>query len=77
MMVNVSRFVFIQGSVRDFISVYIKKVKDAVKANYAMPDDFSCKNEFMAELERVFDEEFSNCGFNWISVKRSLYKNRQ
>ena len=39
MMVNVSRFVAVQGTVRDFISVTVKKLKEAIKANYGLPDN--------------------------------------
>lgn len=38
MMVNVSRFVDVQKLVRDLISIYEKKLREAVKANYAMPE---------------------------------------
>jgi hypothetical protein len=72
MMVNVSRFVNIQQGVRNFISVYEKKLKDAVKANYAMPESVSSKNAYMADLKGVFEGDFSHCGFSWAEIKAEL-----
>ncbi|TIL42320.1 Z1 domain-containing protein [Mesorhizobium sp.] len=73
MMINVSRFVSVQKTVRDIISVYEKKVREAVKANYAMPEDISSKNAHMTALRSAFDTEFSNCGVTWAEVKSKLF----
>lgn len=73
MMVNVSRFVAIQGTVRDFISAYVKILREAVKANYAMPDKVSCCNEYMAKIENVFRQQFSDCEFSWTRIRASLF----
>lgn len=73
MMVNVSRFVAIQGTVRDSISAFIKTLREAVKANYAMPDEVSRNNEHMARIEKIFHRQFSDCGRDWAAVKASLF----
>lgn len=73
MMVNVSRFVDVQKLVRDLISIYEKKLREAVKANYAMPEQVSEKNTYMQALKQVFIDEFADCGFEWDQVKSSLY----
>lgn len=73
MMVNVSRFVAIQGTVRNFISAFIKTLGEAVKANYAMPDEVSRNNEYMTRIEHMFHRQFSDCGFDWADVKESLF----
>lgn len=72
MMINVSRFVATQNTVRSFVSLYEKKVREAVKANYAMPDSISQKNEVMISLKACLDEEFSDCGLSWPDIKRAL-----
>ena len=74
MMVNVSCFVNIQNKVRDFLSAYEKKLKEAVKANYAMPENVSFQNEYMARLYDVFSADFSDCGFDWSTVKSALFE---
>ena len=72
MMVNVSRFVVIQRKVRDFISVYEKKLRQAVKSNYAMPEDVSSRNKHMSSLKRVFEAEFAAGKYGWPDVKSAL-----
>ena len=75
MMVNVSRFVNVQNTVRDLLSLYEKKLKNAVKAYYRMPEKISCKNADMQALKKVFMEEYANsCGFQWAKVKRALHE---
>ena len=73
MMVNVSRFVAIQGTVRDFISAFVKMLREAVKANYAMPDEVSACNKYMARVKSVFDDQFGDCEFDWTTVKAKLF----
>jgi hypothetical protein len=73
MMINVSRFVAVQKSVRDLISLHEKKLREAVKANYSMPEEFSEKNQYMFMLKEVFEGDFTDCGFTWSQVKKSLW----
>ena len=72
MMVNVSRFVPVQKAVRDFLSLREKRIREAVFANYAMPEDVSSRNVYMQGLRRVFDAEYANAGFSWADVKGAL-----
>jgi len=73
MMVNVSRFVSVQNTVRDLISLYNQKLKNAVKANYAMPEEVSRRNHYMQALKKVFMEDYEHsCGFQWADVKPAL-----
>jgi hypothetical protein len=73
MMINVSRFVAVQKAVRDLISLYEKKLREAVKANYAMPEEISAKNQYMVKLKDVFENDFASCGFPWEQIKKSLW----
>ena len=72
MMINVSRFVATQKSVRDFISIREKRIREAVKANYAMPENVSSANAYMQALKRAFDKDYANCGCTWSEVKAAL-----
>ena len=73
MLVNVSRFVNIQNIVRDLISVYKKKLCDAVKANHAMPEKASQQNTYMKALKNAFEDNYADCGFQWSDIKVGLY----
>lgn len=72
MMVNVSRFVPVQRSVRDFLSLREKRIREAVRANYRMPESASSRNAYMRGLKRVFQARFSRAGFTWEQVKAAL-----
>lgn len=73
MLVNVSRFVDIQNVVRTHINVYLKKLKEAIKANYLMPEGVSEKNEHMQLIRSVFEEDFYDCDVEWDEVKQALH----
>lgn len=78
MLVNVSRFVSVQKEVRSFIGLRLDRMREAVKANYMMPEAASSKNEHMARLRAVFDAEFAanefgGRNFTWGEVKAALW----
>jgi len=73
MLVNVSRFVDVQTLVRTHISVYLKKLREAIKANYLMPNSVSQKNENMDQLKQVFEADFWHANVSWEELKRELY----
>ena len=72
MMINVSRFVNIQSQVRNFVSSYTSRMKNAVAANYCQPDERARENSYMRALEDAFVEEYLKCGFGWKEVKSEL-----
>lgn len=74
MMVNVSRFVNVQQSVKSLISIYTKKMHDAVKTNYAMPENIALQDQYMKALKKAFSENFSECEFEWEKIKAELFK---
>jgi hypothetical protein len=72
MMVNVSRFVFVQSAVRDLLSLHIKKTANAVAANYMKPEEQSARNAFMQDLRDAFESEYRNTDVTWEQVKSEL-----
>ncbi len=74
MLVNVSRFVDIQKDVRGHISVYLKRLKEAIKANYAVPDSVSGKNEYMIQLKDIFEVDYCDCDTVWSDIKKELFE---
>ena len=73
MLVNISRFVSVQRTVKSLMAIYEKALREAVKANYAMPENSSSKNAYMQALRTIYDAEFSGCGIDWETVKSKLY----
>ena len=72
MMINVSRFVPVQKAVRDFVSLREKKIREAVRANYMMPDKISSENVYMQNLRKAFDSEYADAGVSWDEVRPFL-----
>ncbi|CUA91024.1 Z1 domain [Chelatococcus sambhunathii] len=72
MMINVSRFVPVQQAVRDFLSLREKTMREAVRANYLMPESVSSTNIHMQRLKAAFDAEYADAGFTWPEVKAAL-----
>ncbi|HLP68578.1 MAG TPA: Z1 domain-containing protein, partial [Rhizobium sp.] len=72
MMVNVSRFVPVQRAVREFLSLREKKIREAVRANYRMPESVSSANTHIRRLKEAFDDEYADAGFTWEQVKGAL-----
>ena len=73
MMINASRFVSIQKEIRNFISIRERRLREAVKANYMMPEEVSSKNQYMSALRETFESEFGDCEFDWDDVKTALW----
>lgn len=73
MLINVSRFVSVQRQVRDLLGIYEKSMREAVKANYAMPENVSSHDPYIRSLKEIFEREYSGCGFSWNEVKKELY----
>jgi len=74
MMVNVSRFVAVQNTVRITIQNYVTKMSQAVKANYAMPSHVSSANAYMKVLEDEFSTSYTGCGHSWEEIRSTLPK---
>lgn len=72
MMIHVSRFVPTQKAIRDFVSLREKKIREAVRANYMMPEKASSQNVYMQNLRAAFNKEYAEAGFTWGQVKSAL-----
>jgi len=72
MMIHVSRFVPPQNAIRNFVSLREKRIREAVKANYMMPESVSSENPYMQNLRKAFSREYADAGFRWDQVKSAL-----
>lgn len=74
MMVNASRFVDVQRQLREYISLYLKEIKNAVMLHYALPENKALKDAHMRMLREVFDEEFPPGRESWQDIQKVLYE---
>lgn len=72
MMVNVSRYVEVQERIGKLLEERIKRIKDAVQANYRMPERSSSTDSVMIGLKAAYDTEFKDCSHSWSAVKAKL-----
>ena len=73
MLINVSRFVDVQKGVKSHVSLYLKRLREAIKANYAMPNFVSDRDGYMHNLKSVFDEKYGSNQLRWDAVKNELF----
>ena len=74
MLVNVSRFTGIQSRIRILIHNYISELMNAITNHYALDSEEALKNIHMKSIFSTFNSEFSNTGFKWLAVQKSLKK---
>lgn len=72
MMINISRFVAIQQAVQGLVSLRVTKLRQAVNAKVAMPDEIALTDQYMRGLKNAFDTEYADAGFLWSDVKAAL-----
>jgi hypothetical protein len=73
MLINMSRFVSKQREISSLLSLRMKHIREAVQANYRMPEASSAKNPHMVALRQAFDEEYVHCGQSWEAVREALW----
>ncbi|HXN66205.1 MAG TPA: Z1 domain-containing protein [Bradyrhizobium sp.] len=72
MLINVSRFVDVQKNVRVLVHSYLETLRNAIRANYALPGSISVKNAYIASLKDLFDVEHFNGPESWEEVRAEL-----
>ena len=71
MMINASRFVDVQRQIKEHISYYLKTVARAIRYSHKLPQKEALKNEHLAYLKKIYDEEFSNLKESWPEIQKS------
>lgn len=73
MLVNVSRFTDVQGSVRSEVHAALNRMRSSLRVNGALPPDQAIKDPEIAALKRVFDVEYGACGVLWTDLLSRLH----
>jgi len=74
MLVNISRFTNIQSKLRLLIHNYIVQLRDAVFNYSALNESDALKNTELLAIYETWKREYSNIGFKWNEVQKSLKK---
>lgn len=74
MMVNVSRFVAVQREVRELLSLYVTRLRDAVRANYALSYAQSQRNSYMAKLQAELLRSYPELEIAWTDLAPAIWQ---
>lgn len=73
MMVNVSRFVDVQTTVKNLLELRLKKLRESIKANYRLNAEKALRNRDIAGLKSAFDKHYSEIEERWPEIQAELY----
>ena len=74
MLVNASRFVGVQGQIRDLLQEFVDGIRKSVRVHGNKPVVLAERNPEILALREVFDAEYAGSGAQWKSVLRRLHE---
>ena len=75
MLVNVSRFVAVQGQIRNEIHALVGRIRSSARVNGARPPAQATRDPEIAALRQAFEEHYADsCGVSWPDVQSWLYE---
>ena len=72
MLVNASRFTDVQRQIRNEIHNRLKNIQASIRINGALPPLDALRDAEIAALQDVWQEEYSDAGFEWTDVQDRL-----
>ena len=75
MLVNVSRFVAVQGQIRNEIHTLVGRIRSSARVNGARPPAQAMADLEIAALRQAFEEHYADsCGVSWADVQSLLHE---
>lgn len=75
MLVNVSRFVAVQGQIRNEIHALVGRIRSNARVNGALPPAQAIADPEIAALRQVFEEHYADSsGISWADVQALLHE---
>ena len=75
MLVNVSRFVAVQGQIRNEIHALVGRIRSSTRVNGARPPAHATRDPEIAALRQAFAEHYADsCGVSWDDVQSRLHE---
>ena len=74
MLVNVSRFVRVQGKVANRLHERLRDIQSSVRINGALPQSSALRDPEISALHRIWSREFKSTGTGWDTVQRLIHK---
>lgn len=73
MLVNVSRFTAVQEQVSELVNEYLKNMQGACRVYSKLAPEVALKNEYIAQLKKVYETIYENCELSWDEIQDGLY----
>lgn len=75
MLVNVSRFVAVQGQIRNEIHALVRRIGSSARVNGALPPAQAMADSEIAALRQAFEEHYADSsGVSWADVQSRLHE---
>ena len=75
MLVNVSRFLRVQGQIRNEIHAVVDQIRSSTRINGARPPAEATRDAEIAALFRAFEDHYAeSCGLRWHDVQARLHE---
>ena len=75
MLVNVSRFLNVQGQVRNEIHALVDRIRQSVRVSGASPTALALRDPQIAALHQAFEDHYAgSCGLDWADVQEQLHE---
>ncbi len=75
MLVNVSRFVAVQGQIRNEIHALVGRIRSSARVNGVRPPAQATRDPEIAALRQAFEEHYADsCGVSWPDVQSRLHE---
>lgn len=74
MLVNASRFTGIQGLIRGRIQQLVDDIGASTRVNAGLSMAHALRDPEIAELRRIWEKEYHNCGVTWKDIQAHLNK---
>ena len=75
MLVNVSRFVAVQGQIRNEVHALVGRIRSSARVNGARPSAQATRDPEIAALRQAFAEHYADtCGMSWDDVQSWLHE---
>jgi hypothetical protein len=72
MLVNVSRFTNVQHQVARLIDEHLHSVQRDIQNYSQLEPSEALRNDRVKALKKIYDDEYSNAGFDWGAVQKAL-----
>ena len=73
MLINVSRFTYVQNRVSELTNDFLKNLQNACRLYCKMEEDVALQNEYISLLKDTYEEIYHKAEYDWYDVQQALH----